>query len=313
MKNSINYFLIAISVILYFMSPREINMPIIIADFFIFAVGVYDLMKIEWKDGFKLSFSFFFLVSYFFVSFCFGLFIVNSDELFNAFAKLSAQAFTYIDYSYITQATSLCLVAINLYFLGYKNSTKKIAFRRNSNCQITITKGIRQNASLWVTLFWMLTVANIYITLSTSGGESTNLNERSFIYEFYKCALAISLVVSGTYYKQNSPRRKLKDFIGDNTIILIEAFLIIIFQLYIGDRGNAVAIALMLLCGCAFYYYNFRLSQIAIIGAVGAVLLFAIRQHVIQTTLSALQVSPRFQMPHQNPWKVRMFYSFFLI
>lgn len=264
-------------------------MPIIIADFLVFVIGVYDIMKIEWKDGFKLSFNFFFLISFFFVSFCFGVFIINSKKLFDAFALLSIKAFMYIDYSYITQATSLCLIAINLYLLGYKNSIRGNIISQASNKKICISKGTKQKASYWATVFWVLTIANIFITLRTAGGMLTNLSERSYIYEFYKCALAISLVVSGTCYKQNSSRRRLMDFISDNTLVLIEAFLIVLFQLYIGDRGNAVAISLMLLFGCAFYYYRFRLTQIAIVGAIGAVLLFAIRQ--TRHTDSALSTS----------------------
>lgn len=289
MKLTLNILLTIISLVLYFLSPREIYIPIIIADFLIFAIGVYDIMKIEWKDGFKLSFNFFFLISFFFVSFCFGVFIINSKELFDAFAQLSMKAFTYIDYSYITQATSLCLIAINLYFLGYKKNIRKAITSKVSINDIYISKGTKQKASYWATVLWVLTIANIYITIRMAGGLLTNLSERSYIYELYKCALAISLVVSGTYYKQKSSRRKLMDFFSDNTLVLIGAFLIVLFHLYIGDRGNAVAISLMLLCGCAFYYYRFRLTQIAIIGAIGTVLLFAIRQ--TRHTDSALSTS----------------------
>ena len=266
-----NYLILLLSTILYIVSPQSYNFGICVICLCAFVVLAWDLLKENFKSRNYVTFNAFFLISTFFTSFCFPVFIMPSKTLYNAFESLSMTVFRFVDFSYITKATSLCLIAISIYTIGYKKSQKKYQ-NNDQNIEIRLNQSL---SDMLLLISFLGVLLNVALSLRSSE-STTSMSDNPFVYEIFKALVALTFIsrIGGPVLLE----RGVSNFWHNNKLPLILDIIVALLFLYLGDRGTSISLVLIALGCLSLYYYRVKLVHLFLIGLVGASVLFAIRQ-----------------------------------
>ena len=265
---ALRYILLIGSILLYLFSPISENTYYILCAFVIFIIDAYLLVNENVRNRDFFSFNIIFSIAFFLTSYCFPVFILNNDVLHDAFVELSTMSIGYIDFSYITKATSLCSVAYAIYVVAYKNDqiySSAESFQTNLH-------SYRGKIRMFLNIGFFAEMANIIFTVR---GGSRDFNINPFIYDIFPVLYCISLLSCSNVVEKN---KGVIAFWHANRLPLIYATIVMLTFLFFGERGNAITLGLITLSYYSFYYKRMRIYSILIIGLLGVVLLFSIRE-----------------------------------
>lgn len=259
--------LLVVSLALYWSSPDQYNLSIILASLFVFLVGSVDILWNDFKKKNYFSFNTIFLLSFFLVTYCFPLFVYNTEAINTVIL------FNYVNFDYITIGCSISTVAICCYFIGYKRIVKN---PESPTTQRVYGQNIKiRRIRLLLILSFLSVVVSIIIFLGNHGFNVIAFTENPFFYEIFKAVLAVSLVANAQKYNYDGT---IWSFIRTNKLELILSGLIAVVMMYFGDRGLPITICLFWLTTYSFYYSKIKFRHLIVLIVVGAAFLFVIRE-----------------------------------
>lgn len=262
----LNVVLIVLSIALYYFSPMGLSMPIILSDLAVFLVGVASLMRNKNARDNIMSFNYLFLLSFFLCTYAFSIFVLSVG------VEFSMSVFALIDFNYVTKAVSLSTLAISIYFCSYSHNKIRVQTCSLQSFVVPVKK-LDIVKTIRMLLFWC-TFANALLFAKSNRGSAA-ITSAMVIPELYKIFLILSIVLSnrnGAGYVNGIMR-----FLKDNMLAIIEAIVLSILYLLIGDRGLPISVVLTILCAYSFLYKKISLSQFAILAMAGVFVLYAIR------------------------------------
>lgn len=267
-----SYLLIAIfALFLYLFIPYGYNTAWCIVCFVLFIYISVDLLKDDFKEKEYVSFNSIFLVSFFLTSFVFPVFIISSDTLLDKFVDMNYLV-QFVDFKYLSRGVFLCLLAIAIYALAYKAKTK-----RKESVHVSKRNFRRLAVDAWLTIAILLTIYNAFFSYQTY--NVTNLQQSAYVYDILKASLIVSFLahipkLDGRLTKVD----KFGYFIKNNMYPLIISGIAILLFLYFGVRNLAISVFLIVIITMAVYYSRISLKYIMILGIVGTIALFVIRE-----------------------------------
>lgn len=281
----INIVILLVGYILYLFSPNSYNLLICTICLVGFLITSWDLLKDDFKKKEYINFNTFFLTSFFLTSFCFPVFVMSSNSLFSALEDASMVVFRYVNYSWITKATCLCLISVSLYSIGYKYFKNKQPI---TTSKFDYSYFDERKCRIALVISAILVLANIAVSLSTSSFKGFSSN--SFLYEIYDTLLAISLIA-----RWNSSRADIgiNTFIRNNYLEIVSAVVICLLLMSFNERGMALSIILIVTVSYSLYK-KFSIFFLFIMMAIGSLSMYAIRLakmgnvHFSETNLSYL-------------------------
>lgn len=262
----LNVILFITSCALYLISPYQYDGTIIVGDLLLFLIGTIKILCKNRKDFNILSFNSIFLLSFFFCTYSYALFVIGTG------VEFSMTIFGFTDFNYITKSISLSTIAITAYFGGYQGYHRKIKQCRNLREYIDTSKTKIIRFIRIILAFCV--VANALLFLA-SGNDSAAITTAAFIPELYKIFLIIYLLM--IIIRRSYEEHNLKNFILANKFVIIESSILCFLYLIVGDRGLPISIVFIFLGVYSLYYKKIQLSQFAILAIIGSTFLFAIR------------------------------------
>lgn len=261
-----NTFLFLVSVLIYILSPYYYEEIIIWADLIIFISGTLYIF-INAKEKFNiLSFNVIFLLSFFFCTYSYALFVIGAG------VEFSMTIFNFVNFDYITKAISLSTIAITSYFLSYSY------LKRNRRTQIPIIDCFNASKLKLLgnirSLLFICVVIN-YFYFIAKGGSSFSITSAPFLPELYKEFLIVYLIINSYNYKL--VKFRLYDILMHNKRSVIESIILCILYIIGGDRGFPISIVFIFLGVYSFFYYRIKIIQFSLITIIGVVILFALR------------------------------------
>lgn len=261
-----NAILFIVSFILFLLSPKEYDETIILFDLAIFLLGSINQIRKTRKNFNILSFNVIFLLSFFFCTYSYALFVIGAG------VEFSMTVFGFTDFNYITKAVSLSTIAITVYFIAYsyKKSRNPINTVYIENANVFKQKLIGRLRSLLA----LGVMVNAFLYIS-SGNEGAAITTAAFVPEIYKVFLIIYLILKRSTL--NQPKFEIIDFILLNKRALVESVVICLLFFIVGDRGLPISIVFIYLGIFSFFYKKINIAQFAVLAIAGVLFLFAIR------------------------------------
>lgn len=262
----LNIVILAVGIILYFNSPDIYNFPICSLCLVFFLFTAWDLLKDDLRNKNFVTFNMFFLLSFFLTSFCFPVFVMNSNSMFSALEDASMVVFRHVNYNWITKATCLCLIAISLYAIGfkwYKYDDKPRFFDSNEynirKCKIALI------------ISALLVLGNMVFALRST--DFNGFTSKSYFYEIFDVLLAIYFIAQ---LPKDESERSVKSFVFNNRLVLYFALVICILFMSFNERGSAITILLIVLAAFALYKKISGVFLLSVIVA-GSISMYMIR------------------------------------
>ena len=268
-----NFLIIVLSIVLYCFAPNSYSLSYIIILFGLFLVEVIDLLKPDFYKKKYLTFNSLFLFSFFLTTFAFPLFVMSSDNTYNAFAAISMAVFNDVDFSCITKAVSLSLVAISFYIVGVKYAT-----RHKTSFNYFVSSRVLMHTSRFIfALMSFMFVLSLYNVFRNVGSDdlSTDFSSNTYIFEIFNILVCYYIIVRTKEKKAFGSG--IKCFFKYNYIPLIQVGILIIVFLNYGDRGPAISLTLLIVGTIVSMYKIIPLKYVLFLLLVGVISLFAIR------------------------------------
>lgn len=275
---SIYILLLLVSLVLYWLAPNQYDLPIIVASCFVFLIGSFNILRDDYKQKDYFSFNTIFLLSFFLVTYCFPLFVYNTEAISTVVLS------NYVNFDYITKGSAISSVAICCYFAGYQYVVKKQGSILFENNQIRLFN--KNRLRLFLIISFITVCVSIVQFITKNGINVIAFTDNPFFYELFKAVLAISLI-SNT--QNNTCEKTFRSFLKNNKLELILSGVIAVFMMYFGDRGLPITIGLLWMTAYSFYYSKIKLRHLILAIVVGSAFLFVIRE--TRTTSSSLKDS----------------------
>lgn len=264
----LNIVIVILGVILYYLSPNTYNFPICCICLAGFLLTSWDLLKDDFKNRNYINFNTFFLISFFLTSFCFPVFVMNSDSMFTALSYASMAVFRHVNFDWITKATCLCLVSVNLYAIGFKYFQKNvtnITSRLDNRCLNA------SGARIMLVISALLVIGNVAITLSS--GNFKGFVTNNYFYEIYDALLVLSFVARwDRSNKESGVISFLKNNVWEIGLSAVICFMLMSFN----ERGMALSIIMIVLAAYSLYRKINGVTLIVLI-LVGSLPMYVIR------------------------------------
>lgn len=261
-----NVFLFLISCLLYFLSTKTFDITIISMDLVVFLLGSANLFKRNRGEFNFLSFNFIFLLSFFFCTYAYALFILGAGIDF------SMTVFAFTNFHYITKGVSLSTIDITVYFIGYDS----IRLRKAANISSFSLNTKKLNViGIFRLIIALGVIGNTLLFVFENGTDRVAITTAAFLPELYRVFLIINLFMARASFRHKNV--DLNDFLAINKWVLIESAIISLLYVYVGDRGLPISIAFIYLGVYSLFYKKISLAQFSIIAVVGVLFLFAIR------------------------------------
>lgn len=248
------------------MAPKTYDETIIILDLAVFLIGTINLLKNSNNEFNIISFNVIFLLSFFFCTYSYALFVIGAG------VEFSMTVFGYTDFSYITKAVSLSTIAITFYFIAYSYPHKKR--NKNSISDTVFTSKLNTIGKIRF-LLAISVVGNALYFMAIQGNESAAITSAAFLPELYKVFLIVYLLLNKSSF--DNDKLKIRAFYNRNKWAIVESLFICLLYILVGDRGLLISIVFIYLGVYSFFYKKIKVAQFAVLAVVGAVFLFAIR------------------------------------
>ena len=264
--DSMTLFINAISLILGLIfltySKREYNFYICLVCLLLFISSVAPLIYRDIKNKRYLTFNNLFYFSFFLTSFCLPVFVLKNDSVYEIFSLASMAVFQQVDFTVITSATCLCLIAINCYNIGF------ICFPKKKK-DLCLRKIHKKYVALLQNILFVLVLVNVFIVIRS--GEYKFI-ERQYVYQLYFVIYTVSLIPSDII-----ERHSIYQFMKANKIPFFETLLIVLIFLLFNERGNAIILILITFFMLSVYYIRIKIGAILLMVTMGVLLMFSIR------------------------------------
>lgn len=258
-----------LSVFMYIYAPRDYDFTFILCATLLFVFpSICSLVKDFKQDG-LMTFNMFFLVAYFFVSYAYPLFIINSP-LQDFFVGI----YDYIDYSVSSRCAALCTLGISSYLVAYEQYRgKKVNFQRW--VKIVRFNGIK---IIYIITFVAVLLKTVLYMRSTNGIAI----ESGFWGILYEASFCVYLV----YNCKKVTCCNFVSFIRINALPLISCLILMLLFLVAGDRGLIITCGLIILGVYWFFVSRIKIWWLLSGLFAGVLLMFIIQQ--TRTTDSSL-------------------------
>lgn len=263
MKMGIRIFFFIISLILYLYSPNEYDFKFCFWCMVLYLIEVGLCLKKEFSQGNFLSFNLIFFFSFFWTSFAYPVLVYDTP------AGYLNKMIDHIDWSVLSHSTSLCLLFTSTYLLGF-GSPKPI--RINKVHSFPSSNG-KSDALLKIVFVLLILMAFYYLV--QAGFSYKDFAFDVAFWDLYFVLLAFCLI---EHSKKKSKDCNFKEFYNLNKFPLFSAFFIVVLFLMFGDRGPVIKVLLVTGAIYNYYYRKIKFTQIAIVGMIGLVIMFFIRQ-----------------------------------
>lgn len=264
----LNIVIVILGVILYCISPNTYNFPICCICLAGFLLTSWDLLREDFKNRNYINFNTFFLISFFLTSFCFPVFVMNSDSMFTALSYASMAVFRHVNFDWVTKATCLCLASVNLYAIGFKYFQKHDASitSRLDNRSLNAS-----GARVLLVISALLVIGNVVLTLSSRDFKGFVTN--NYFYEIYDALLALSFVAR---WDRSNKESGVMPFIKNNVWEIGLSAVICFMLMSFNERGMALSIIMIVLASYSLYRKINGVTLIVLM-LVGSLSMYVIR------------------------------------
>lgn len=289
MKYSISLSVFFLSLFLYFIAPYGEDVLIVMTASFLFAIEAYIVCKKDFMNRQYMSFNILFAFSFFLASYAFALLVRGTT------AEVSSVLLSkVIDFNYLPKCCSLCTIAYSSYALGF------LYKQRNGNKAYQLIK-LSANGQEYVTTIFTIVFVLLFlqtINFLNSGG-GINMSENPFLSSMFQSFLPLALIVM-----TNKARCEyFFQYVANNRYILSLILIISLLYIFLGDRGIVITCGLSFFATYSFCVNRLRLKSLLLIGFVGVLMMFVIREtRVGSNSLSSGNISG-FQVAAGNALK----------
>lgn len=268
MQRKIVLFILLLSIILYYIAPNYVDRVYCAICLALYVVEVAIVLRIDLKSKVYVGFNVLFFISFFLTSFAYPLFVYDTPaDLLNKVDKN-------INFSYLTRCSALCLIASSVYCYGYLSEIKKkkCSSYGNQYLKNSVEVGnIHFIKSLYIVTFLILfTLAVLFVR----AGGSVALQGGDLLSALFETMFPVVLLLNTIKTKPSN----LFEFLKKNIMILTLAVLMMLAFIRIGDRGLVLTCGVQIIAIYTFCIKRLRITQIALFGLIGVVLMFSIRQ-----------------------------------
>lgn len=265
MRKSFRIIFFLLSIVLYIKSPNDYDFNFCLLCMILYLLEVGIVVGSEIKQGNLFTYNLVFFFSFFWTSFAYPVFVYDTP------AGYLNKMVDHIDWSVLSHSTSLCLVFASTFLLAYgKPSETEGAYQVNT---FRTTNG---RSNRWLKVAFILHVIQIFAYLLSSGFDYEVFSSINLpLWDIYYILLIYCLIEKSKF---KSPDCGFKEFLLSNKFALLSAGFLLLLFLTFGDRGPALKILLICCSIYNCYYKKLKISQVAIAGCIGLVLMFLIRQ-----------------------------------
>ena len=252
------FFSLLLSLIMYSIAPQEYNNMFCWCCLVIYFLDVYLLLKKEFIKQ-PVSFNTFFLLSFFFVSYVYPLFIVPSGLSF--FFDPKGMVIS----NNINACTALCTVAASAYTFGFSlKKNRKICELKDEIYYRNVSNRIKMPYYVSV----VLVIVVLYSFFTTKHDVEIEVQEAPFLFVIF-LILTVILFVTQTKIIKQQGESKLKTFLHSNKQVVFISIVIMLIYTVIGDRLLIIELGLIMLSVYAIYYKNVKLRHLLVLLVAG--------------------------------------------
>lgn len=294
-----------ISILLYIFSPNIYSYNYNLIVFTFFCISSLWFLYATF-DGNYFNFHVLFLISYFFVSFVYPVFLFpNNPEYFPVYKRS-------FDYNIITRATSLSLLGITSYFLGAV-LTKSKTPNNNFNYKILSPKSVIQTLIIISFVLFMVVLYNSWDGI-VSGQFGATDGGQQYLLALFQISFEIALIIEiYNLNKQYEGSLKLIIFNFNKQLLALGIIFSFLF-IRVGDRGPVIQLFLILLALYATYIKRLSLKMFLVLIIAGMLSLtfiaYARTQHNVSieknTTISSFLENGSDKIKLNSFWDIGM-------
>lgn len=276
MQKKLVFFILLLSIILYYMAPNYVDRAYCAVCLALYIVEVALVLRIDLKSKIYVGFNVLFFISFFLTSFAYPLFVYDTP------ADLLSKVESNINFSYLTKCSALCLIASSVYCYGYLREIKirKCFNYGNQYLKSNVEVGnIHFIKSLYIVIFLIL--FSVAVLFARAGG-SVALEGGDLLSALFEALFPVVLLLNTIKTKPSN----IFEFLKRNFMVLTLAILMMLAFIRIGDRGLVLTCGVQIIAIYTFCVKRPRIMQVAIVGLIGMVLMFSIRQLRMSDTYS---------------------------
>ena len=271
--NKVKYYILTIiSLLLYGFAPNQYDKIYCIICFIIFIIGVYSIVKDDYKSFGIVSFNIIFFFSFFLCTYVFPVFLMGSDSVVSELLSSILGS-----YHTLSRAVALCSFATSIYGLGYVFFRNKSINERIREKEKYLAKNIIHAVK---SVLFVLTIILIYINfeyISIADGEP-NIEGFEYLYAVFDLTLPLFFVCAALVFSSDHSRKNIIIvFFKKNSFIILLGILLIIVYILLGNRGPIIQIVFVVISTIMLFLKRIDNRVLLSIGLVAVLVMFTLR------------------------------------
>ena len=257
--------LLILSLVIYWQAPLKYDWNICFWCMMLYFLQCYLLLRDDFKNKNYITFNSIFLFSFFWVSFAYPVFIY---ETVNGYLGVVSQ---HINWDVLSKVTSLALVFINCYSIGYS----KRKTRTYSNLSFNGLQGASVFVRQGLIISFLLIMLNAAYSLHTQGIDNAGVETNLFLFDIFNTFMVLACYSACN--KTGANKIGTKVFVKTFWNVLVVTVIFVLVFLVIGDRGPMIRISLIV-----FYFFSIKtevsFKKLILVGFAAIFVMFFVRQ-----------------------------------